>query len=81
MLRSQTKVMVLSQSANLSLTFIVLFIVSGLAPSWNGMIGALAQSVGLLTELCVLVFIIFRSANKLEQKNIYQSRKSKSVSG
>ncbi|WP_332694922.1 multi antimicrobial extrusion protein MatE [Halalkalibacter lacteus] len=80
MLRSETKVMVLSQSANLGLTFIVLLIVSGLAPNWNGMIGALAQSVGMLAELCVLLLILVRSSNKVVQKRIYQPRKSKSVS-
>ncbi|MFC0470075.1 multi antimicrobial extrusion protein MatE [Halalkalibacter kiskunsagensis] len=81
MLRSQTKVMVFSQSANVMLTFIVLLVVSGLAPNWNGMIGALAQSVGMLAELCVLLLILVRNSNKLEQKRMYQVRKGKSVSG
>ncbi|UAL50569.1 MULTISPECIES: multi antimicrobial extrusion protein MatE [Metabacillus] len=65
MVRNKTKVMVLSQSANLLLTFLVLVITSSIVPYWNGKIGAIAQSIGMLTELCVLVFIIYRVEKKV----------------
>lgn len=63
LLRGQTKVTVASQSANLSVTFILLIIFTSLTPGWNGMIGALAQSVGLLAELCVLLYVLNKQAS------------------
>ncbi|MGO4275725.1 multi antimicrobial extrusion protein MatE, partial [Paenibacillus sp. TAF58] len=47
MLRGQTKIMVLSQTANAIVTVLTLFIAISNAPGWNGLIGALAQSVGM----------------------------------
>lgn len=58
LLRSQTKITVLSQSANLSLTLLTLILLIVFTPGWNGMIGALAQSLGLLAELCVLLYVL-----------------------
>lgn len=62
LLRSQTKMMVVSQTANLAITFVVLLIASTLAPGWNGMIGALAQSLGMAGELVVLISIVLKSS-------------------
>ncbi|MCV9885911.1 multi antimicrobial extrusion protein MatE [Metabacillus halosaccharovorans] len=59
MVRKQTKIMVYSQSTNLIFTFLVLLIISTVFPQWNGRIGAIAQSVGMLSELGILAFILF----------------------
>lgn len=64
LLLGQTKVTVFSQSANLSMTLIVLIICAILTPGWNGAIGALAQSLGLLAELCVLIYVLRSVHNK-----------------
>lgn len=58
MVHKQTKVTIISQSSNLIITLIVLIIVSKYAAQWNGMIGALGQSIGLLTELIVVSSIV-----------------------
>jgi hypothetical protein len=49
--RGQTKLIFGSQIANLSFTFTTLLICIGLAPEWNGTIGAWAQSIGMTAEL------------------------------
>ncbi|MCK0470193.1 multi antimicrobial extrusion protein MatE [Halalkalibacter sp. APA_J-10(15)] len=60
MVRNQTNSMVISQSSNLLITFIVAVCMTILVPAWNGMIGAMAQSLGMAIELVVLVFIVTR---------------------
>ncbi|MFD0698599.1 multi antimicrobial extrusion protein MatE [Paenibacillus sp. GCM10027628] len=67
MLRGQTKVMVASQSANAFITLITLITAILLVPNWNGMIGALAQSIGMLAELLVVFNVLQKTANHLEQ--------------
>ncbi|KPV55264.1 multi antimicrobial extrusion protein MatE [Paenibacillus sp. A3] len=61
MLRSQTKVMVWSQAANVCVTLLVLVLCVAQTPGWNGMIGALAQSLGVAAEAAV-VWAVLRSA-------------------
>lgn len=63
MLRGQTKIMVISQSANATLTVLTLFIAILTVPGWNAMIGALAQSIGLLAELLVVVYVLRRTSD------------------
>jgi len=58
MVFKQTKVTVISQSTNLLVTFICLVVGVKLAAEWNGMIGAIAQSIGLLAELVVVSWIV-----------------------
>jgi progressive ankylosis protein len=58
MVHKQTKVTIFSQSANLFITFIVLLMGVTFAAHWNGIIGALAQSIGMLAELIVLTTIV-----------------------
>jgi hypothetical protein len=58
MVQKQTKITIISQSSNLIITLVVLFIGSKYASQWNGMIGALAQSIGLLAELIVVSSIV-----------------------
>jgi Na+-driven multidrug efflux pump len=62
MLRGQTKIMIFSQSANAMITVLTLFIAIWTVPYWNGMIGALAQSVGTLAELLVVVYVLKRTS-------------------
>ncbi len=77
MLKSQTKMMVLSQSTNLIITFLILLIASTFVPSWNGMIGAMAQSIGMLGELIVLLLILLRPKLKWPPHLILIKRKAK----
>jgi hypothetical protein len=49
--RGQTKLIIGSQISNLSFTLATLIIGIGLAPGWNGVIGAWAQSIGMAAEL------------------------------
>ncbi|GAE31389.1 multi antimicrobial extrusion protein MatE [Alkalihalobacillus hemicellulosilyticus] len=60
MVRNQTNSMVISQSSNLLITSIVAISMTILAPAWNGMIGAMAQSLGMAVELVVLLYIVTR---------------------
>ncbi|SDO26715.1 Na+-driven multidrug efflux pump [Paenibacillus sp. yr247] len=62
MLRGQTKIMVFSQSANALVTVSTLFVAIWAVPGWNGMIGALAQSIGMLAELFVVVYVLKRTS-------------------
>lgn len=74
MLRGQTKIMIFSQSANATITVLTLFIAIWAVPDWNGMIGALAQSVGTLAELLVVVYVLKRTSEEpqpsLSPKNL-----------
>lgn len=58
LIRKQTKVTIVSQSTNLILTVVLLITGVAFAAKWNGMIGALAQSLGFLAELIVVMGII-----------------------
>lgn len=62
MLRGQTKVMMFSQTANVVITLCALITCIAFTPGWNGMIGALAQSLGLVGELAVVLFAIRSSS-------------------
>ncbi|MCZ8518051.1 MULTISPECIES: multi antimicrobial extrusion protein MatE [Paenibacillus] len=65
MLRGQTKVMVWSQAANVSVTLASLFLCVMWNPGWNGAVGALAQSLGMAAELAV-VYYVLRETSKAE---------------
>jgi hypothetical protein len=58
MLSGQTKVMIWSQAANLLTTLGTLIVCILLFPNMNGMIGALAQSVGIAGELCLVLYVL-----------------------
>ncbi|MEW4369035.1 multi antimicrobial extrusion protein MatE [Paenibacillus kandeliae] len=58
LLRGQTKAMFRSQMANASCTFVMLITLLFIFPAWNGMVGALAQSIGLAAELCIVTLVI-----------------------
>ncbi|GAA3400914.1 multi antimicrobial extrusion protein MatE [Paenibacillus hodogayensis] len=63
MLRGQTKVMMYSQAANVVVTLSALIVCIATAPGWNGVIGALAQSLGIAAELAVVVYAIRSSSS------------------
>lgn len=58
LVRGQTKVIVGSQSSNLAVTLLTLVIGIWISPGWNGMIGAWAQSLGMLAELIFVAFAL-----------------------
>jgi Na+-driven multidrug efflux pump len=58
MLNNQTRVMLWSQGTNIAVTVILLIALVALTPGWNGVIGGLAQSLGLVAELAVLVYVL-----------------------
>jgi hypothetical protein len=58
MLTGQTKVMIWSQAANVLATLGTLFFCILLFPGLNGMIGALAQSMGVVGELCMVLYVL-----------------------
>jgi len=58
LLKGQNGIMVRSQIANLTVVVISLLILISFAPAWNGMIGALAISLGLIAELGVVFFFL-----------------------
>lgn len=60
MVRGQTKLIFGSQAANLGMTVLMLVVLIGLNPSWNGAIGALAQSFGLAAEFAFVGFALRR---------------------
>ncbi len=59
LLGGQTKVMFRSQLANAICTIGFLFLLVAIFPHWNGMVGAIAQSLGLLAE-AVIIFLVVR---------------------
>lgn len=61
MLRGQTKVTLYSLSANVAITLVTLIVCIALTPGWNGMIGALAQSLGMAGELTVVAIALRRT--------------------
>ncbi|MBP1989270.1 multi antimicrobial extrusion protein MatE [Paenibacillus eucommiae] len=67
MLRGQTKVMIKSQAANVIVTLTTLILTVWLTPGWNGMIGALAQSLGSFAELCVVLYVLYASSSSKER--------------
>jgi Na+-driven multidrug efflux pump len=62
LLRGQTKIMLYSQSANVIITIVTLIICILTVPHWNGMIGSLAQSLGLTGEIIVVLYVLRASS-------------------
>lgn len=76
MLRGQTKIMVWSQAANVSVTLISLVLGVMWSPGWNGMIGALAQSLGLAAEAAVVWYVLrdlMRTTDKLPEQMTFKT--------
>ncbi|MFC0211243.1 multi antimicrobial extrusion protein MatE [Paenibacillus chartarius] len=66
MLRRQTKVMMGSQAANVSVTVLALGIFIIAAPGWNATVGALAQSLGTMAELAVVAIAVRRGRSEVK---------------
>lgn len=62
MLKGQTKIMVWSQASNVVVTLLTLAVCIVWAPGLNGMIGSLAQSLGMGAELAFVVWALRRLA-------------------
>jgi O-antigen/teichoic acid export membrane protein len=60
MLHRNTRFMMASQFGNVLTAFVVLLAAVVATPGWNGTIGALGQSCGVLAELAVIWLLIFR---------------------
>jgi hypothetical protein len=67
LLRGETKLMIWSQTANVAVTVLTLVLCILLSPGWNGMVGALAQSLGVAAEAAV-VWLVLRSIHKASGK-------------
>lgn len=80
LLRGQTKTMFRSQTANAICTVIVLLILVSIFPAWNGMIGAVAQSLGLLAEL-IIVWLVIRRTQQEPTMSVPKAGKSSSLKG
>jgi hypothetical protein len=55
MLLGRTRILIWSQSVNLFFTICVLFVLILVTPSWNGVIGAIAQTSGVIGELIIVM--------------------------
>jgi len=60
MLHRNTRLMMISQFGNVFTAFIVLLIAVVAAPGWNGTIGALGQSFGVVAEFIVIALLLRR---------------------
>lgn len=74
MLQGQTKVMLRSQLANLTATVLTLAVFVSLAPGWNGAIAALAQSGGVVAELCTVYLALYLGARNQNQNRLPGAR-------
>lgn len=62
MLRNQTQVFIYSQITNVCTVLLTLITCVAFFPGWNGKIGALAQSLGALAEVIILLLVIAKSS-------------------
>lgn len=60
MLHKKTSFMIYSQMGNVAVTVMMLIVLTAWLPSWNGIVGALAQSCGVAGELFVLMLLLRR---------------------
>jgi Na+-driven multidrug efflux pump len=62
----ETKLMFGSQVANAIVTAITIVLLVMLLPKWNGVLGSLAQSAGLIAELIFLAWLFRRNHRSAE---------------
>lgn len=81
MLRGQTKIMVWSQASNVLTTLTMLAILVFAAPGWNGSIGALAQSLGFVAEISVVLYVLRATRDPAGKASAGSSPYASKVSG
>ncbi|SDJ77936.1 hypothetical protein [Sediminibacillus albus] len=67
MLHRQTRKMLIAQFINLSTVIITVFLFVTYFPGWNGVSGSLAASIGELSGLILVVWIVYRMTRRKEQ--------------
>jgi progressive ankylosis protein len=67
MLKNNTGWFIISQGSNIAFTIIALFILTIWAPHWNGLIGALAQTTGVIIELMIIIFVVKKSNHEVNE--------------
>ncbi|GAA0373059.1 multi antimicrobial extrusion protein MatE [Bacillus horti] len=77
MLKGQTRFMIASQATNLTGTILVLIIGVSYLSGWSGSIGALAQSIGFLVELLVILVFFYKNRAALKRKSAQQKAMNK----
>lgn len=75
MVYKQTKITVFSQSANFIVTLLALIIGVNLASQWNGIIGGIGTSLGLLAELIVVRIFISSIERKEGKVNMFSLKR------
>jgi len=75
MFYKQTKITIFSQSANLIVTLIALIIGVKFASQWNGVIGGIGISLGLLAELVVVSIFVLAIERKEGKASMFQIKK------
>jgi progressive ankylosis protein len=70
MSNGETKLMFGSQTANAIITTLAVLILTMARPSWSGVLGSLAQSVGVVAELGLLAWL-YRRNRKLEKRTVF----------
>ncbi|MGZ9586048.1 multi antimicrobial extrusion protein MatE [Paenibacillus marinisediminis] len=68
MLRKETRLMMYSQIGNVTVTISVMLLLIVAVPQWNGVLGALTQSIGTLGELIVLILLTRRMDKRQAHK-------------
>jgi len=61
MLNKRTKFMLWSQTSNVGMTLLALFVLIFAAPHWNGVVGGVAASCGIIAELIIVSTLLRRS--------------------
>ncbi|WP_010677468.1 hypothetical protein [Bacillus timonensis] len=75
----QTKITIFSQSANLIVTLIALVIGVNFASQWNGIIGGIGISLGLLAELIVVSRFIYAIERKEGKATMFPFKRLSTV--
>ncbi|WP_276352747.1 multi antimicrobial extrusion protein MatE [Cohnella caldifontis] len=78
--RGDTKWMFASQTANATLTAVLIVVLTLSLPAWHGVLGSLAQSGGLAAELAALAWL-YRKNRKLDESPAPSARRRKTISG
>jgi len=73
MLNKRTRLMLWSQTSNVGMTLVTLFVLIFAAPHWNGMVGALASSCGITAELIVVALLLRRTLTVRTAKTVQAS--------